>query len=136
VQAVSSTGHVAVRATLLEAGSGLAQRTSIAGASAMVAITITDDGPGIPDDIRTRMFEPFVSGKSGGTGLGLPVVHRAIEAHRGVVLVDSLERGTRFTILLPAAAGAASTAPAHLPAWSSTASADNATDAHYSGVGL
>ncbi len=135
VQAVGATGHVAVRATLLDDSSGLAQRTSVAGASAMVAITITDDGAGIPDDIRTRMFEPFVSGKSGGTGLGLPVVHRAIEAHRGVVLVDSLERGTRFTILLPAAAGASSTAPAHLPAWTSTASADIATDAHYSGVG-
>jgi len=132
---VGATGHVAVRATLLDDSSGLAQRTSVAGASAMVAITITDDGAGIPDDIRTRMFEPFVSGKSGGTGLGLPVVHRAIEAHRGVVLVDSLERGTRFTILLPAAAGASSTAPAHLPAWTSTASADIATDAHYSGVG-
>lgn len=68
----------------------------------LIAVSVTDDGPGIPPALRTRLFEPFVSGKPGGTGLGLPVVHRAVEAHRGLVLVDSLPRGTRFTMFLPA----------------------------------
>jgi signal transduction histidine kinase len=47
------------------------------------------------------MFDPFVTTKPGGTGLGLPIVHRAIEAHRGLVFVDSGSSGTRFTVLLP-----------------------------------
>jgi two-component system sensor histidine kinase PilS (NtrC family) len=47
------------------------------------------------------MFDPFVTTKPGGSGLGLAVVHRAIEAHRGVVFVDSSVRGTRFTVVLP-----------------------------------
>jgi two-component system sensor histidine kinase PilS (NtrC family) len=63
---------------------------------------VTDDGPGIAPEIRDRLFEPFITTKGGGSGLGLPIVHRAIEAHRGVVLVDSAPgRGTRFTVLLP-----------------------------------
>ena len=65
------------------------------------SVRITDDGPGIPAEVRSRMFDPFVTTKPGGTGLGLPIVHRAIEAHRGLVFVDSGSSGTRFTVLLP-----------------------------------
>ena len=66
-----------------------------------VSLRVTDSGPGIPADVRDRMFDPFFTTKSNGTGLGLAVVHRAIEAHRGLVLVDSNPRGTRFTVILP-----------------------------------
>jgi two-component system, NtrC family, sensor histidine kinase PilS len=66
-----------------------------------VALSVSDDGPGIAPDVRDRLFEPFVSTKRGGSGLGLSVVHRAIEAHRGVVLVDSGTSGTKVTVLLP-----------------------------------
>ena len=65
------------------------------------SVRITDDGPGIPAEVRAKMFDPFVTTKPGGTGLGLPIVHRAIEAHRGLVFVDSGISGTRFTVLLP-----------------------------------
>lgn len=65
------------------------------------ALRISDDGPGIPAEVRDRLFEPFITTRSGGSGLGLPVVHRAVEAHRGIVLVDSDAQGTRFTVLLP-----------------------------------
>jgi two-component system sensor histidine kinase PilS (NtrC family) len=68
-----------------------------------VALRVSDDGPGIPVEHRERMFDPFFTTKDGGTGLGLPVVHRAVEAHRGLVLVDSGSHGTRFTVLLPLA---------------------------------
>ena len=66
-----------------------------------VAISVTDDGPGIPAEIRDRLFDPFFTTKPGGSGLGLAVVHRAIDAHRGHVLLDSSASGTRFTIILP-----------------------------------
>jgi two-component system sensor histidine kinase PilS (NtrC family) len=66
-----------------------------------VAISVTDTGPGIPAEIRNRLFDPFFTTKPGGSGLGLAVVHRAIDAHRGLVFLDSSTTGTRFTIVLP-----------------------------------
>ena len=66
-----------------------------------VAIEIRDMGRGIAPEIQDRLFEPFTTTKAGGSGLGLAIVHRAIEAHRGVILVDSDPGGTRFTVLLP-----------------------------------
>ncbi len=69
--------------------------------SAPVSLRVSDAGPGIPAEVRDRMFDPFFTTKSNGTGLGLAVVHRAIEAHRGLVLVDSNPHGTRFTVILP-----------------------------------
>ncbi|MGI9077048.1 MAG: two-component system sensor histidine kinase NtrB [Gemmatimonadaceae bacterium] len=66
-----------------------------------IALRVTDNGPGIPDDIRERVFDPFFTTKSGGTGLGLPIAHRAIDAHRGILLVESTANGTQFTVLLP-----------------------------------
>jgi PAS domain S-box-containing protein len=66
-----------------------------------VVVRVTDTGAGIPPEIREKLFDPFFTTKPGGSGLGLAVVHRAIEAHRGYVLVDSSPRGTRFTVVLP-----------------------------------
>jgi two-component system sensor histidine kinase PilS (NtrC family) len=104
IQAVGESGHVFVEVE--RRASDDRQGASAAITGELVTITVTDDGPGIPDDLRDRLFEPFVSGKAGGTGLGLPVVHRAVEAHRGVVLVDRLPHGTQFAILLPVAPAA------------------------------
>lgn len=70
-----------------------------------VLLRVVDDGPGIPHEVRDRLFDPFVTGRAGGSGLGLAIVQRAVQAHRGVVLVDTGQgRGTTFTILLPARA--------------------------------
>ena len=66
-----------------------------------VAISVSDSGSGISPGIRDRLFDPFFTTKPGGSGLGLAVVHRAIDAHRGLVLLDSGPTGTRFTIILP-----------------------------------
>lgn len=66
-----------------------------------VSLRVSDSGPGIPTEIRDRMFDPFFTTKPNGSGLGLAVVHRAIEAHRGLVFVDSNARGTKFTVILP-----------------------------------
>jgi two-component system sensor histidine kinase PilS (NtrC family) len=68
-----------------------------------VRLRIRDNGPGVPEEIRERMFEPFVSRRPGGSGLGLAIVQRAVAAHRGAVFVDSvIGSGTTFTIYLPA----------------------------------
>ena len=75
-----------------------------------VALSVSDSGPGIPPEIRDRLFDPFFTTKPGGSGLGLAVVHRAIEAHRGLVFLDSSPVGTRFTVVLPLAE------PSHRPA--------------------
>ena len=67
-----------------------------------VMLRIADQGRGIPDSIKDRLFEPFVTTKSDGSGLGLSIVHRAVEAHHGFILVDSPDHGgTRFTVILP-----------------------------------
>ena len=69
-----------------------------------VTLRVSDNGPGIPDTVRERLFEPFVTGRPGGTGLGLAIVQRAVVAHRGMVLVDSVTgQGTTFTVFFPAA---------------------------------
>jgi two-component system sensor histidine kinase PilS (NtrC family) len=52
------------------------------------------------------MFDPFFTTKANGSGLGLAVVFRAIEAHRGHIFVDSSRSGTRFTVVLPRGANA------------------------------
>jgi len=75
-----------------------------AGMENPVALAVSDNGPGIPENLRARLFDPFVTGRVGGTGLGLAIVQRAVEAHRGLVLVDSTEgKGTTFTVYFPAA---------------------------------
>jgi signal transduction histidine kinase len=66
-------------------------------------IDVTDTGPGIPAEIREKIFEPFFTTKASGTGLGLAVVKRIMEAHHGEVAVDSGPGGTTFTLWLPIA---------------------------------
>ncbi|UFM66858.1 PAS domain-containing sensor histidine kinase [Paracoccus sp. MA] len=67
-----------------------------------VTIRITDNGPGLPQD-RTRLFEPYVTMKPGGTGLGLPIVKKIVEEHGGsLMLTDAPEgRGAMAEIRLP-----------------------------------
>jgi PAS domain S-box-containing protein len=65
-------------------------------------LEVRDNGPGIPTELRERLFEPFVTGRRGGSGLGLAIVQRAVQAHRGVVLVESDPgTGTTFQVILP-----------------------------------
>ena len=67
-----------------------------------LGIACSDDGPGIPLDFAERMFDPFVSGREGGIGLGLAVVRQVVIAHRGEIQVGrSKWRGARFLVRLP-----------------------------------
>lgn len=68
-------------------------------------MTVSDDGPGMPEKIKARAFEPFVTGKSTGTGFGLPNVRRCVEGHGGKVTLSSEEGiGTTFVLTFPASA--------------------------------
>jgi signal transduction histidine kinase len=65
-------------------------------------ITVADNGPGIPRDIRGAVFEPFVSrGKPNGTGLGLAIAKSVVEAHYGTIDFRTSRAGTTFMIRLP-----------------------------------
>jgi two-component system, NtrC family, sensor histidine kinase PilS len=98
IQASNTGGRVRVELVALGVDDAPAGMTFDRGG---VAIRVSDEGPGIPPEIRDRLFDPFFTTKQGGSGLGLPIVHRAIEAHRGFVFVDTDSRGTRVTVLLP-----------------------------------
>lgn len=67
-------------------------------------LVVADNGPGVPDEIRARLFQPFAShGKQSGTGFGLAIVKQIIDTHGGSINLETDAQGTRFTILLPEA---------------------------------
>ena len=67
-----------------------------------LTISIRDDGPGIPEEIRDRIFVPFFTTKKEGTGIGLPLVQKIVYAHKGVLdIVSETGKGTEFIIKLP-----------------------------------
>jgi signal transduction histidine kinase len=79
-------------------------RVQISASDAAGSVRFADEGPGIPSDIREKIFVPFFTTKSRGTGLGLPTAKRLIEAHRGTIRIDCPEEGgTIVTIELPVA---------------------------------
>jgi len=71
-------------------------------ATDMVALVVRDTGPGIPDDVVRRMFNPFFTTRAAGTGLGLAIVHRIVDAHGGRVMVsNSSDGGAVIELQLP-----------------------------------
>jgi len=66
-----------------------------------LAVSIEDDGPGVPPDLAERIFYPLVSGRDGGTGLGLSLAQSFVSQHHGLIEFESVPGRTRFTILLP-----------------------------------
>ena len=101
VQASPPGGEVRVEATELARHQLPAQGKHFVRGGIM--LQVTDQGKGIDESIADRLFEPFVTTKAGGSGLGLSIVHRAVEAHHGFILVDRAGRagGTKFTVILP-----------------------------------
>jgi len=65
-------------------------------------LEISDDGYGIPPEIKPRIFEPYFSTKKGGMGLGLTIVHSIVKEHSGKIFVeDNYPKGAKFIIKLP-----------------------------------
>ena len=73
-----------------------------------IGVTVADSGPGVPPELREQIFNPFVTSKSDGVGLGLALVAKFVDDHRGSIqLENNPEPGARFHVFLPAAAGEA-----------------------------
>jgi two-component system nitrogen regulation sensor histidine kinase GlnL len=66
-----------------------------------ILLQVIDDGPGIAEELRERVFFPLVSGREGGTGLGLTLAQTFVTQHQGIIEVDSQPGNTCFSILLP-----------------------------------
>jgi two-component system nitrogen regulation sensor histidine kinase GlnL len=79
------------------------RRSDGSGHSLPLQIEVIDDGPGLPEDIRGDIFDPFVSGRENGTGLGLALVSKIISDHDGWISVNSVPGRTVFRISLPRA---------------------------------
>lgn len=96
IEALAGRGSIRVRAEV---------RGQEDGRPPMVALVVSDDGPGLPGEVQDRLFRPFVTTKPQGSGLGLAIVRKIVDAHEGRVEVASEPgRGTTFTVLLPVAA--------------------------------
>jgi two-component system, NtrC family, nitrogen regulation sensor histidine kinase GlnL len=70
-----------------------------------IMVQVQDNGPGVRDDMAGHLFDPFVSSKPSGTGLGLSLVAKIVGDHGGVVEFENLERGAAFRVRLPAYRG-------------------------------
>jgi two-component system nitrogen regulation sensor histidine kinase GlnL len=66
-----------------------------------LVVTVRDNGPGIAPEIEKNLFDPFVSTKAGGSGLGLALVAKIVGDHGGLIEVDSREGRTEFRVFLP-----------------------------------
>ncbi len=99
VQAVGESGRIVLRTRTLR------QYTIGHSLHKLVArIDIIDNGPGISEEVKESVFLPMVTGRPGGTGLGLPIAQSLINAHGGLIECDSQPGRTVFTVLLPLAA--------------------------------
>lgn len=79
-------------------------RVAISRTGETLVVEVKDEGPGIPEEVRPRVFEPFFTTRHRGTGLGLPVVKRIVEAHRGhIELLCPPQGGTVARVSLPLA---------------------------------
>lgn len=102
VEAMPGGGNIVIKTSFLSDQ----KRDDVSGGSGVsgegVRISITDDGPGIPEDIRTTLFNEFVTSKEGHEGLGLSIVKGIIKRLSGSITCESPgEKGTRFIIDLP-----------------------------------
>jgi two-component system nitrogen regulation sensor histidine kinase GlnL len=102
-EAVPAQGGEIQIATAYQQGVRLAVAGSDARVHLPLVVSIIDNGDGIPEDLRPHLFDPFVTTKHNGTGLGLALVAKVIGDHGGVIEFDSQPRRTVFQVCLPMA---------------------------------
>ncbi len=96
VQALRGKGEIVLRTRVMRQVTLAMKRYPLA-----LQVQVIDNGPGIPDSIRDRIFFPLVSAREGGSGLGLTLAQTFVHQHHGTIEVDSRPGRTVFTILLP-----------------------------------
>jgi two-component system nitrogen regulation sensor histidine kinase GlnL len=102
-EAVPKEGGEITLSTRYQQGVRLAIPGSGSRVDLPLAVMIQDNGPGIPEDLQPHLFDPFVSTKAGGSGLGLALVAKIVGDHGGVIEFDSQPRRTSFRLMLPMA---------------------------------
>ncbi len=105
-EAVPESGGEIVLSTAYQHGFRMAMPGSDARLKLPLVVGVQDNGQGIPDDIRPHLFDPFVTTKVNGTGLGLALVAKIIGDHGGIIEFDSQPRRTIFRVMLPIYQGA------------------------------
>jgi len=101
-EAVNGTGRVVMRATLEAIDQDPGFGADASEPTQAVVVEVIDDGPGVPAHLSDRIFNPFFTTKTTGTGLGLPIVRKIIDAHDGRIdLTSEPGQGTRFRVTLP-----------------------------------
>ena len=99
-EAMNGSGHVSITAASIETDEFATAADQATGP--LVAITIMDDGPGIPPEVVDRIFSPFFTTKPQGSGLGLAIVRKIVDAHDGRIDVGERQGGgTVFRVTLP-----------------------------------
>lgn len=102
-EAAPSDGGEITLSTRYQQGVRLAVPGSGSRVDLPLTLIVQDNGPGIPEDLQPHLFDPFVTTKAGGSGLGLALVAKIIGDHGGVVEFDSAPRRTSFRVMLPMA---------------------------------
>ena len=84
---------------------GIVVKTKLRSSKDYVEISVRDFGEGVSEEIRDQLFEPFVTMKKSGTGMGLSISRSIVDTHGGDIWAEHLEQGTRFCFMLPVAVG-------------------------------
>jgi signal transduction histidine kinase len=101
-EALGGRGSIAVRVAVARVDQDPAFAADAPGPSEVIIVDVADDGPGVPVEMRDRIFNPFFTTKPQGSGLGLPIVRKIVDAHDGRIDLASVpEHGTRFRVTLP-----------------------------------
>ncbi len=100
-EAMPEGGGEIILATKFEPGLRLALAGGNGRQRLPLVVSVRDNGGGVPEDLKAHLFDPFVSGKAGGTGLGLSLVAKIVAEHGGGVEFDSEPGRTEFRVLLP-----------------------------------